>query len=418
MCSVLCTLLNVGCEQLKNDEQNIVFKDQLVKQICVENWDTNSDGELSYNEAASVVTVNEIFIDTNIVSFDELQYFTGLTKLEPCTFSCENLNNIIIPDNVTLIEQEVFCDSYSLKDVTIGKSVQTIEHAVFAWNYILENVYCKPITPPTISAKQNFEDFNESLFTIYVPTQSVEAYKKHEDWSRYAKYIKGYNFDEEDSSNNQEDDINKDNGFLELKCAPNEIIYKTQYDTPVVLYENASFSGVNLVSNIYKNGIGRLTFDADLKTIVGAFYNCKSLTNVILPEGLIELLPYDEEYKSGGYTRDRYYGTFENCSSLTNITIPDSVTKIWHRAFYGCSSLPSVTIPDSVTKIGENAFSLCHALSKVYCKPLTPPGLACYNTSENPFSDNVLIYVPRASISAYWEDDKWSRFNTVGYDFQ
>ena len=188
-------MFNVGCEQLKNEEQNIVFKDQLVKQICIENWDANSDGELSYNEAASVTTVNEIFEETNIVSFDELQYFTGLTKLEPCTFSCENLNNIIIPDNVTILEHEVFCDSYALKDVTIGKGVQTIEHAVFAFNYILENVYCKPITPPAISASQNFEDFNEFLFTIYVPTQSVEAYKKHADWSRYAEYIKGYDFE-------------------------------------------------------------------------------------------------------------------------------------------------------------------------------------------------------------------------------
>ena len=70
LCGALCTLFNVGCEQLKNDEQNIVFKDQLVKQICIENWDANSDGELSYNEAASVTTVNEIFEETNIVSFD------------------------------------------------------------------------------------------------------------------------------------------------------------------------------------------------------------------------------------------------------------------------------------------------------------------------------------------------------------
>lgn len=393
MCSVLCTLLNVGCEQLKNDEQNIVFKDQLVKQICVENWDTNSDGELSYNEAASVVTVNEIFIDTNIVSFDELQYFTGLTKLEPCTFSCENLNNIIIPDNVTLIEQEVFCDSYSLKDVTIGKSVQTIEHAVFAWNYILENVYCKPITPPSISAKQNFDYFNESLFTIYVPTQSVEAYKKHEDWSRYAKYIKGYNFDEEDSSNNQEDDINKDNGFLELKCAPNEIIYKTQYNTPVAISDKARFYGHNLVSNTYKNGIGRLTFDADITSMGALFYNCKSLTHVILPEGF--------KVTNYVYADDTYYGMFGSCTNLNTVIFPSTLVSL-----------------DGYT------FNSCHKLQYIYCKSTTPPDYSIYcglryydsNTEEYIYQD-CTIFVPIESVNVYKSAEHWRYHNIKGYNF-
>ena len=30
-------------------QENIQFEDALVKQLCVQNWDTNGDGELSMN---------------------------------------------------------------------------------------------------------------------------------------------------------------------------------------------------------------------------------------------------------------------------------------------------------------------------------------------------------------------------------
>ena len=40
---------------------------------------------------------------------------------------------------------------------------------------------------------------------------------------------------------------------------------------------------------------------------------------------------------------------FYKCKSLTSVTIPDSVTSISSWAFAYCYGLTSVTIPDSVT---------------------------------------------------------------------
>ena len=61
----------------------IAFADNAVKAICVDNWDTNGDGELSYSEAEAVTSIPQsIFAgNTTITSFDEFQYFTGLTSL-------------------------------------------------------------------------------------------------------------------------------------------------------------------------------------------------------------------------------------------------------------------------------------------------------------------------------------------------
>jgi hypothetical protein len=57
---------------------------------------------------------------------------------------------------------------------------------------MLTSVYCKPTTPPT--AGNDIFYINASGRKIYVPTESVEAYKSAEYWSDYANYIVGYDF--------------------------------------------------------------------------------------------------------------------------------------------------------------------------------------------------------------------------------
>ena len=80
-----------------------------------------------------------------------------------------------------------------------------------------------------------------------------------------------------------------------------------------------------------------------------AFYNCKSLTSIIIPDGVTSI------GKS----------VFHNCTSLTSVEIPDSITSIGVNAFYNCSSLTCITIPDSVTSIGDSAFEDCSSLISI-----------------------------------------------------
>lgn len=58
---------------------NIKFADANVKALCVANWDTDGDGELSDFEAAAVTDIGTVFKgQSEITSFNELEYFTGL----------------------------------------------------------------------------------------------------------------------------------------------------------------------------------------------------------------------------------------------------------------------------------------------------------------------------------------------------
>lgn len=80
-----------------------------------------------------------------------------------------------------------------------------------------------------------------------------------------------------------------------------------------------------------------------------AFYECRSLTSIIIPEGVTSIGDL----------------AFSGCSSLMSVTMPDSVTSIGWRAFEDCSSLTSVVIPNGVKIIGNGAFLGCTSLKEV-----------------------------------------------------
>ena len=99
-----------GWNEFSNIIEIIFFDDASVKSICVANWDTDGDGELSKTEAAAVTSLGEVFKNNmTITSFNELQYFTGLTEINDHAFrNTIALTSVIIPENVTRIGNDAF----------------------------------------------------------------------------------------------------------------------------------------------------------------------------------------------------------------------------------------------------------------------------------------------------------------------
>ena len=143
----------------------IIFADYRVKTLCVNNWDTDGDGELCYSEAAKVSNLSVVFSEeSSITSFDELQYFTGLTSINSSAFErCGNLTSITLPNSVNYIGSYAFERCYRL----------TLT--------ILSN------TPPSIG-NDIFENITNSVI-VYVPYVSINTYKTDAKWSEYASRI-------------------------------------------------------------------------------------------------------------------------------------------------------------------------------------------------------------------------------------
>ena len=117
----------------------------------------------------------------------------------------------------------------------------------------------------------------------------------------------------------------------------------------------------------------------------GAFGNCTSLTEIIIPKSLEEA---GREYGFGMYD----YGPFCGCTNLKTVKLEKGLTQIAGNLFMRCYGLEDIDIPDTVTTIGENAFKLCTSIRSV-----TIPDTVTYIGSQCFESDKELVNVKLSS---------------------
>ena len=215
---------------------NIKFDDLQVKAICCKNWDTNRDGELSYEEAAAVTSNLNFSENDYIVSFPEFKYFTNVSgaKFSYCSnlskielpehltaigdtmfYSCSSLTSIVIPENVTTIGFKAL-DGTNIRSIVLPKSVTSIGEQALCVKGDLD-IYCKAETPPSVyyyvysntNSQTGFISLNPSkIINIYVPTEYYDSYLEYRNkglsngeihilnWSKYISYLRPYNFNE------------------------------------------------------------------------------------------------------------------------------------------------------------------------------------------------------------------------------
>lgn len=211
----------------------IHFEDPYVKDICVRQWDTDKDGELSYSEASVVETIGSFFTHTEYVSyydktfktqyytlikagnssirsFTEFKYFTSIRKLNALGFTSDiNLVKVELPDSL-----EEICDGatsnvlryewnaggkiglvkYSLgifsrtglSEISLPATIRKIGNYAFIACPYLSEVYCYSLNPPVLGDNV----FGNSVKNIFVPSESVDLYKSALGWKEYSDLIK------------------------------------------------------------------------------------------------------------------------------------------------------------------------------------------------------------------------------------
>ena len=272
-----------------------------------------------------------------------------------------NLVSVEIGDCVASIGLDAFMGCRSLTSCTIGNSVTSIAGHAFEDCTSLTSITVSATTPPTLG---NDTFYNTNNCPIYVPCESVEAYKSA--WSDYASRITCVNPPVQ--------------SFKWKATYSDSSVTSAECDASSAITENEINS-----TNLASVEIG------DCVTSIGdrAFRNCSGLTSITIPNSVTTISDY----------------AFRNCSSLTSIDIPSGVTSIGSYAFNGCISLTSIDIPDSVTSIAGGAFYNCSGLTSIIFEATTPPTLGVITLSN---TNDCPIYVPSESVEVY--KSTWSNY--------
>lgn len=134
--------------------------DSTSKSMCVSRWDTDGDGEISFEEAAAVTNIGTIFTRAAIVDGMWLRYFKGLTSLSAEAFRyASSMTKIAIPANIASIGNNYVLNASSLREM------------YFYWTTIPTYQYLPTGMVPG------------SVQKIYIPKGSYNIYANHTRFS-------------------------------------------------------------------------------------------------------------------------------------------------------------------------------------------------------------------------------------------
>ena len=453
---------NVTGENIVNTNL-ITFADAEVKRICLENWDSDKDGQLSVEETMAVTDLNNVFRDNkSITSFDELKYFTGLKAINYLDFDgCTNLETISLPASLEEIGDAPFGNCNALKSIVIPASVKKIGNTNIGtclWNLesiqveegntvydsrgncnaIIETasnkliVGCQSTVIPddvTTIAAWAFNTCTEKPIVIPEGVTTIEKsaflgnhFKTIVLPSTLSSMTRAFNGC---SLKMVESHITDPFALDELTfdMADNAVLYvpkgtKEKYGAMegwkkfAAIIELEDETEDNVI-NFEDEAVKQLCFDNwDVNASGELSFNeaagILNLERVFYTSNISKFqeLQYFIRLKSIGEYAFRESG-------LTDVVLPQSVESIEHGAFLGCK-MTELDIPANVASIGENAFLRCSKLASLKVNWKTPIDI---QEKAFPTRSNVVLHVPLGCKAAYEAAEVWKDFKEITDDY-
>lgn len=134
---------------------------------------------------------------TDIAAWCNIEYDSFFPMSSPLFYARhlfmdgEEIKNLTIPDGVTEIKKWAFIETLSLTSVDIAETVTAIGDGAFGGCNNLTSVISRALTPPNGTNVFIFADGSGDIIyqqaTLFVPAESVEAYRAHNEWGKFAR---------------------------------------------------------------------------------------------------------------------------------------------------------------------------------------------------------------------------------------
>ena len=347
--------------------------------------------------------------DSSFADYDNLQTLTlpeGLAAIGKNAFSnCEKLGNIDFPDSITMIDSRAFWGCTSLTEISFPASLGTLGGAAFH--------NCTNITYVWIPKSLiNVYTYRTNMMSSEIgPFDGCDNLKQIE-WEEGITKIPYAIF--EDCTGLKEITIPEGvmeicedafNGCINLEeiVLPEGLeaigesafsncgkLKKVDFPDSVIVIEERAFSECISLMEV--------ELPALLKSLGGvAFRNCTQIERVWISNTLVE-----------SFTDRNGNGPFAGCDNLKQIEWEEGVENVPYALFKGCDGLQEVTIPESVTEIEGDAFSSCQNLTTVTI------GKNVTVIADSAFSDcpNLVIYCESGS-----EAQGYAEAQGISYEF-
>lgn len=259
----------------------------------------------------SIVIPNSVTYIGNS-AFQECKSLTSISipnsvmDMGPYTFcECYALEEIVLSNNITKIESGLFHSCYNLSSIVIPSNVTSIDDKAFYYCKNLTQIVCENVFPPEIAGENVFYEVDKSI-PLYVPAQSVEAYRAADGWKEFTNI---------------------------------QPICPIAYGTCGAQGDNLTWE-LSCEGGLTIKGTGAMSDYLDWNSPWREYKD--SIKSVIVEEGVTSI----------GYAAFRDHGHLQHCS------LPSTIESIGEEAFCFCFQLMSIEIPDACTWIGTASFNL------------------------------------------------------------
>lgn len=126
-------------------------------------------------------------------NFHKFTFGENIEKIGDYAFcgdmTTKRVKELVFNGKIKSIGKRAFYLCCELEQLTLPESVTSIGSEAF-YNCLVRTLYCRPTTPPSGDVHMF-----SSVYKIYVPRESVDAYLADEHWGQYARHIEGYDFE-------------------------------------------------------------------------------------------------------------------------------------------------------------------------------------------------------------------------------